>query len=83
MVPKEKWPGREAEHSPPSSAEVKNGEAVPPFLHKPSWSGIYFSTGTVFYLRNYWVFGLCPSSNIVKNTQRKNVSETRSVSIIR
>jgi hypothetical protein len=31
-----KRPGREANHSPPSSAEVKNGEAVPPlpiFLH--------------------------------------------------
>jgi hypothetical protein len=26
-----KRPGREADHSPPSSAEVKNGGAIPPF----------------------------------------------------
>jgi hypothetical protein len=26
-------PGREADHSPPSSAEVKNGAAIPPLLH--------------------------------------------------
>jgi hypothetical protein len=25
-----KWPGHEADHSSPSSAEVKNGGAVPP-----------------------------------------------------
>jgi hypothetical protein len=28
-----KWPGREADHSPPSSAEVK--ELVEPYLHSP------------------------------------------------
>jgi hypothetical protein len=26
-------PGREAYHSPPSGAKVKNGGAIPPFLH--------------------------------------------------
>jgi hypothetical protein len=32
-----KWPGCEADHSPPSIAEVKNDGAIPPFLHKSSW----------------------------------------------
>jgi hypothetical protein len=32
-----KWPGREAAHSPPSCEDVKNGGAVPPFLHTSSW----------------------------------------------
>jgi hypothetical protein len=35
-----KWPGREAEHSPPSSAEIK--ECVELYLHSPntpSWRG--------------------------------------------
>jgi hypothetical protein len=32
-----KRPGREADHSPPSSAEVKNGGAIPPLSHMPSW----------------------------------------------
>jgi hypothetical protein len=31
-VPGVKRPGREADHSPPSSAEVKNGETIPPLL---------------------------------------------------
>jgi hypothetical protein len=29
--------GREADHSPPSSAEVKNGGAIPPLPHMSSW----------------------------------------------
>jgi hypothetical protein len=29
--------GREADHSHPSSAEVKNGGAIPPLLHVSSW----------------------------------------------
>jgi hypothetical protein len=29
--------GREAEHSPPSDAEVKNSEATPPLPHASSW----------------------------------------------
>jgi hypothetical protein len=32
-----KWQGREADHSPPPSAEVKNGGAIPPLPHTPSW----------------------------------------------
>jgi hypothetical protein len=31
-----KWPGH---HSPESSAEVKNGGAIPLLLHTPSWRG--------------------------------------------
>jgi hypothetical protein len=34
-----KWLRREADHSPPSSAEVKNGGAIPPLPHKSSWRG--------------------------------------------
>jgi hypothetical protein len=32
-------PGCEADHSLPSSAEVKNGGAVPPVPHMSSWRG--------------------------------------------
>jgi hypothetical protein len=32
-----KWQGREADHSPPSSAEVKKGGAIPPLTHMSSW----------------------------------------------
>jgi hypothetical protein len=31
--------GREADHSPPSSAEVKNGGTLLPFLRTSSWRG--------------------------------------------
>jgi hypothetical protein len=31
--------GREADHLPPSSAEVKNDGAIPPLRHMPSWRG--------------------------------------------
>jgi hypothetical protein len=33
----EKKPEREADNSPPSSVDIKNGGAIPPFLHKSSW----------------------------------------------
>jgi hypothetical protein len=32
-----KRPGPEADHSSPSSAEVKNGGAIPPFSHMSAW----------------------------------------------
>jgi hypothetical protein len=32
LSPEVKWPGREDDHSSLSSAEVKNGGVVPPFL---------------------------------------------------
>jgi hypothetical protein len=31
-----KWPGREADRSPPFSAEVKNGGDIPPLPHTSS-----------------------------------------------
>jgi hypothetical protein len=31
-----KLPGHEADHSPPFSADVKNGRAIPPLLHMSS-----------------------------------------------
>jgi hypothetical protein len=36
-VPRGKAAGVEADHPPPSSAEVKNGGAVPPHPHTASW----------------------------------------------
>jgi hypothetical protein len=36
----------------------------------------------VYKSQNYWVWGLCPSSCILK-TRERNVSETGSVSILR
>jgi hypothetical protein len=39
LSPWVKRPGREADHTPPSSAEVKNGGAVPPLPHLSSWRG--------------------------------------------
>jgi hypothetical protein len=40
-----KGPRREADHSPPSRAEVKNGGAIPLFPHAFSWRGSYLRTG--------------------------------------
>jgi hypothetical protein len=37
LSPGVKRPGREADHSPPSSAEVKNGGAIPPLPNMSSW----------------------------------------------
>jgi hypothetical protein len=45
-----KRPGRQADHSPPSSAEVKNGGAIPPL--PPCLHGIvlnYLTTGTTLF----------------------------------
>jgi hypothetical protein len=35
-------PGREADHSPPSNAEMKNGGAIPPLPHTYSWRDASF-----------------------------------------
>jgi hypothetical protein len=37
VSPQVKGPGSEADHAPPSSAEVKNGGATPPLPLPPSW----------------------------------------------
>jgi hypothetical protein len=39
LSPGVKQPRREADHSPPSSAEVKNGGAIPPLPHVFSYLG--------------------------------------------
>jgi hypothetical protein len=45
-----KWPGREVDHSPPSSAEVK---MVALYFHSPSWhSAKLFKYKENFYLYN-------------------------------
>jgi hypothetical protein len=36
----------------------------------------------VYNTQNYWVFGLCPSSDILETTKH-NVSETGSISVLR
>jgi hypothetical protein len=38
LSPGVKRQGREADHSLPSSAEVKNGGAISPLLHTSSWN---------------------------------------------
>jgi hypothetical protein len=38
LSPGVKWPGRVVDHSPPPSAGVKNGGAIPPLLHMSSWN---------------------------------------------
>jgi hypothetical protein len=39
LSPGAKSPGREADHSPPSNAKVKNGGAIPPLPYTSSWCG--------------------------------------------
>jgi hypothetical protein len=36
-----KWPGHETDHSPPTTAEEKNGRAIPPLPHMSSWHSAY------------------------------------------
>jgi hypothetical protein len=38
-LPGAKRPGREADHSSPTSAEVKDGGAIPPVPYISSWRG--------------------------------------------
>jgi hypothetical protein len=37
--PEVKRPGREADQTPPFTAEVKNGAAIPPLPHTSLWRG--------------------------------------------
>lgn len=43
-----KWPGRDADHSTPSSAEVKNAWSWTFTPHPPAWRGAYLRTGDNF-----------------------------------
>jgi hypothetical protein len=47
--PGKKWPGCEADRSPPSIAEVKKGAAIPPVPHASLWS-----TGITLHLPLLW-----------------------------
>jgi hypothetical protein len=40
LLPGVKWPVHEADHSPPSSAEAKNGGAIPQLWHTSSWHSV-------------------------------------------
>jgi hypothetical protein len=39
IFPRVKWSGRDAEYSPPYSAEAKNSGVTPPLPHMSSWHG--------------------------------------------
>jgi hypothetical protein len=54
-----KRPGREADHSPPSSAEVKNGGAISPLLHLfIAWFKINYAQGQLYlYLPGSLLYG--------------------------
>jgi hypothetical protein len=40
LSPGVKWPGRETDNSPPSSAEVKNGGLIPTLPHTSPWNNV-------------------------------------------
>jgi hypothetical protein len=42
--------GREANHSPSFSANVKNGGATSPFPHSSAWCGVKLIKYSIFYL---------------------------------
>jgi hypothetical protein len=42
-----KRPGREADHPPPASAEVKNAWSYTSTPNTSSWRGVYLRTGTI------------------------------------
>jgi hypothetical protein len=48
-----KWQRRQADYSPSSSAEVKNGEAISPCPHIVSRHSAYLSTGKTLLLQVY------------------------------
>jgi hypothetical protein len=50
-------------------------------LHNTSRLSLKGSDDGVYNTQNYWVFGLCPVSHILK-TREHNISETGSVSIL-
>jgi hypothetical protein len=63
-----KWPGCEADHSPPSSAEVKNGGGITQLPSMSSWCGAYLIkhrgtalpfiiySGSLYCLPTLWTF---------------------------
>jgi hypothetical protein len=45
-----KGPGHEADHSPPSTAEVKNGGAIILLFHTYSYLYLYFDSWAMYYV---------------------------------
>jgi hypothetical protein len=62
-----KQPGCKTCHSPPSSAEAKNGTAIPPIPHMSSWYSAWLITQSdnfTFYL--YWyITELIPTTSVI------------------
>jgi hypothetical protein len=60
LSPQIKGLGHEADHSPPSSAEVKNDGAIPPFRHASSLRSAYL----IKHIENFTfigIYNLCSS----------------------
>jgi hypothetical protein len=76
-----KRPGREADHPPPSSKEVKNSDAIPPLFHRPSWhnaSLIKHKEKVTFFhtLKSLLMLQTCtrevPGSNLYRDADDSN-----------
>jgi hypothetical protein len=53
LIPRVKWQGCEADHSPPSGAEVKNVWSYTSIHHMSSWHDASISIGYVFIVWNF------------------------------
>jgi hypothetical protein len=81
-----KWLGREADHSPPSSAEIK--ECVELYLHSlstSSWRGALLSTGTTLPFTdtindnfNFNGAVICDNDVLIIETKNKIINEEES-----
>jgi hypothetical protein len=72
-----KQPGHEADHAPPSSAEGKNGGAIPPVPHTPSWRGAKLikhrgNFTFTFNITSYLFFNIL-STKFIKLTHNEEV----------
>jgi hypothetical protein len=65
-----KWPGHEADHSSPSTAEAKNAGALPPLSHTFSWHGVQLITLSVYLYSKIIDFNSKPTDTI-------NLSKTK------
>jgi hypothetical protein len=81
LSPMVKRPGREADQSPPSTAEVKNGGAISPLPHTPSWHIAYLIKHKDKFTFHFYVyttskrFWSCYVIYFVTNTCKANFSE--------
>jgi hypothetical protein len=62
VSPGVKRPGREADNSPPSSADVKNCGAIPPLHHTHSWHSVYL----IKHINKFTFFHLFTGRNRIK-----------------